>query len=205
MSYQAVLRDSEDNLVIEQTVGMRISILQTTVSGVAVYVEIQMSSTNANGLVTLEIGTGTATVGDFSAIDWSLGPYYIKTETNIDTNPDYDIIGTSQLLSVPYALYAKESGSSIPGPQGETGPAGVDGIDGIDGIDGAQGAQGDIGNTGAQGDTGTQGIDGAQGAVGAQGDIGNTGAQGDTGTQGIDGAQGAVGAQGDIGNTGAQG
>lgn len=111
MSYQAVIRNSSDVLVANQAVGMQISILQTTATGTAVYVETQTPTTNANGLVTLEIGTGT-TSDDFAAMDWSVGTYFIKTEIDLDNNASYDITGTSQLLSVPYALHAKTAGST---------------------------------------------------------------------------------------------
>ncbi|MCE5347919.1 MAG: DUF1566 domain-containing protein [Bacteroidales bacterium] len=108
MSYQAVIRNSSNALVNSTSVGMRISILQGSESGTAVYVETQTPTTNANGLVTIEIGGGTPVSGTFTGIDWSAGPYFIKTETA--TAPPlttYTITGTSQLLSVPFALYAK--------------------------------------------------------------------------------------------------
>jgi len=110
MSYQAVVRDSGDVLVTNQLVGMQISILQGSASGTAVYTETQTPTTNINGLVSLEIGTGTTT-DDFTAIDWATGPYFIKTETDPLGGSSYTITGTSQLLSVPYALYAKTAGS----------------------------------------------------------------------------------------------
>ncbi len=106
MSYQAVIRDANDNLVTGQAVGMQISILQGSAEGPPVYLETQIATTNANGLVSLEIGTGTSS-DDFSAIDWSGGPYFIKTETDPAGGDNYTITGTSQLLSVPYALHAK--------------------------------------------------------------------------------------------------
>jgi hypothetical protein len=108
MSYQAVVRNSSNQLVVNQMVGMRISILQGSESGTSVYTETQKPTTNANGLVTIEIGAGT-TSDDFSAIDWANGPYYIKTETDpsADGGTNYTINGVSQLLSVPYALLAK--------------------------------------------------------------------------------------------------
>ncbi|MDC3261012.1 DUF1566 domain-containing protein [Winogradskyella sp.] len=111
MSYQAVVRDSGDNLVSSQPVGMQISILQTTATGTAVYVETQTPTTNVNGLVTLEIGTGTVVSGDFTTIDWSTDSYFIKTETDPTGGSSYSITGTSQLLSVPYALHAKTAES----------------------------------------------------------------------------------------------
>jgi len=107
MSYQAVIRDASDNLVTSQTVGMQISILQGSASGTAVYVETQTPTTNANGLVSVEIGGGTLVSGVFTTIDWANGPYFIKTETDPAGNTSYTITGTSQLLSVPYALHAK--------------------------------------------------------------------------------------------------
>ena len=109
MSYQAVVRDGSNNLVSSASVGMQISILQGSVSGTAVYAETQTPTTNANGLVSLEIGGGTVVSGDFTTIDWANGPYFIKTETDPTGGTSYSITGTSQLLSVPYAFHAKNS------------------------------------------------------------------------------------------------
>jgi hypothetical protein len=113
MSYQAVVRDGSNNLVASTAVGVRISILQGTSSGSAVYVETQTPSTNANGLVSLEIGAGTVVSGMFDTIDWANGPYFIKTETDPTGGTNYTITGTSQLLSVPYALYSKLGGFNV--------------------------------------------------------------------------------------------
>jgi len=192
MSYQAVVRDANNALIINQAVGMKIQILQGSVSGTTVYEETQTPTSNDNGLITLEIGTGTIVSGMFVSIDWSSGPYFIKTETDPTGATNYTISGTSQLMSVPYALYAKTSGNGA-GPQG---PAGADGTNGVDGQDGAVGAQGPAGANGIDGVDGTNGTDGA---VGAQGPAGVDG------TNGIDGQDGAVGAQGPAGATGPQG
>ena len=121
MSYQAVVRDASNNLVTNQSVGMQISILQGSASGTAVYVETQTSSTNANGLVNIEIGGGTVVSGNFSTIDWANDTYFIKTETDPAGGTSYTITGTSQLLSVPYALYAKTAENMI-GVINETDP-----------------------------------------------------------------------------------
>jgi hypothetical protein len=204
MSYQAVLRDATNTLLTSEEVGMQISILQTSITGTAVYVETQTATTNTNGLVSIEIGTGTSS-DDFSAIDWSAGPYFIKTATDPSGGTTYTITGTSQIMSVPFAMYAKTSGSSTPGPQGATGLQGEPGTTGITGV---TGAQGDIGATGATGIQGTIGDIGAQGDIGATGETGETGAQGEIGTSGatgITGRTGDIGAQGDIGATGANG
>jgi phage antirepressor YoqD-like protein len=109
MSYQAVIRNSSNQLLTSQTVGMQISILQGTADGTPVYVETQTPTTNANGLVSVEIGSDIATVvsGNFSTIDWANGPFFIKTETDPAGETSYTITGISQLLSVPYALHAK--------------------------------------------------------------------------------------------------
>ena len=111
MSYQAVVRDANNTLLANKTIGMQISIIQSTISGTAVYTESHSVDANSNGLVSLEIGTGS-TLGNFSLIDWSAGPYFIKTETDPTGGSNYTIIGTSQLMSVPFALYAKTSRSS---------------------------------------------------------------------------------------------
>jgi hypothetical protein len=111
MSYQAVIRDNSNALVTNQIVGMQISILQGSANGTAVYAETQTPTTNTNGLVSIEIGGGTVVSGNFSTIDWANGPYFMKTETDPAGGTNYTITGTSQLLSVPYAMYAANSGS----------------------------------------------------------------------------------------------
>ena len=110
--YQAVVRNANNVIVASASVGMRISILQTTSAGTAVYVETHNPTTNANGLVSIEIGGGTLVSGNFSTINWGAGPYFIKTETDPVGGTSFSIIGTSQLLSVPYALFATNSSSS---------------------------------------------------------------------------------------------
>jgi hypothetical protein len=85
---------------------MRISILQGSAVGNAVYVEAQTPTTNANGLASIEIGSGTLISGNFSTINWAVGPYFIKTETDPTGGVNYTIIGTTELMSVPYALYS---------------------------------------------------------------------------------------------------
>jgi hypothetical protein len=114
MSYQAVIRNASNILVANQSVGMRISILQGSPSGSAVYQETQSPTTNINGLVSIEIGAGTIVSGTFSAIDWSAGPYFAKTETDPTGGTNYTITGTTQLLSVPYALYANSANENDP-------------------------------------------------------------------------------------------
>jgi hypothetical protein len=120
MSYQAVIRNSNNTVVSNHAVGMRISILQATATGSSVYTETQSPTTNANGLIAIEIGTGTILSGSFANIDWANGPYFVKTETDPNGGSNYTLTGTSQLLSVPYALYAKTAGNALPTLTGGT-------------------------------------------------------------------------------------
>jgi hypothetical protein len=106
MSYQAVVRNGSNALVSSTVVGMQISILQGSVSGTAVYVETHTPTTNANGLASLEIGAGVAVTGTMAGIDWANGPYFIKTETDPAGGTAYSISGTTELVSVPYALHS---------------------------------------------------------------------------------------------------
>jgi len=108
MSYQCVVRNASGQLVTNQAVGMKISILQGSETGTVVFEETYSPNpqTNANGLATVEIGSGTSITGTFTGIDWAAGPYFLRTETDPDGGTSYTIEGTSQLLSVPYALHA---------------------------------------------------------------------------------------------------
>ena len=130
MSYQSVIRNASNALVINQKVGIRISLLQGSETGTAVYSETHTPTTNANGLASLEIGGGTVSTGDFSKIDWSKGPYFVKTETDPAGGTNYQLTAVSELMSVPYALYAA---NSQPGPKGDKGDPGAQGPAGKDG------------------------------------------------------------------------
>jgi microcystin-dependent protein len=114
ISYQAVVRDGSNQLVTNTYVGLRISILQGSESGTTVYEETQVPKTNANGLVSVKIGEGN-TSDDLSTVQWEAGPYFIKTETDLEGGTDYTITGISQLLSVPYAMHANTA-DSLTGP-----------------------------------------------------------------------------------------
>jgi uncharacterized protein (TIGR02145 family) len=210
-SYQTVIRNSGGQLLANQQVGIKISVLQGTENGIVVFAERHTPTTNANGLASLQIGTGTLLNGSFSNINWSQGPYFISTETDPNGGTSYTIVSTQQLLSVPYALYAETSGSSIPGPQGPVGPQGPQGEQGLTGSQGPIGLTGPAGPQGQTGATGAQGpigLTGPQGPAGPQGQTGANGAQGQTGLtgpQGPAGQNGATGPQGSIGPQGPQG
>ena len=124
MSYQAIIRNVNNNIVINHSISIRISIMNGTNP---VYVETQTPTTNASGLINIEIGGGTFVSGvAFASIDWSAASYSLKTETDPTGGTDYAaIVGTSPLLSVPYALYAKTSGSVVAHYPGERYGGGV--------------------------------------------------------------------------------
>jgi hypothetical protein len=130
--YQAVVRDAGNLILNNQAVGMRMTIQQGSIGGTTVYEETFAPTTNAYGLVNLEIGSGTVVSGDFTTIDWSAGPYFIETAVDVTGGTSYVVMGTSQLMSVPYALYAKYAEN--PGPQGPAGAAGPAGADGQGGV-----------------------------------------------------------------------
>ncbi len=105
-TYQAVVRNSDNNLITNKLVGVQISILQTSPGGLLVFQEQHNPLTNTNGLFSIEVGNGNLGLGDFTLIDWSDGPYFIRTEIDPLGGVNYSISGTTQLLSVPYALHA---------------------------------------------------------------------------------------------------
>lgn len=107
MSYQAIIRAQDNSLVINSKISLRIIVHQGSSTGATVYQETHSPTTNTNGLVSLEIGTGTVVIGSFSAIAWEKGPYFIETQVDVRGGANYNIIGITQLLSVPYALHAK--------------------------------------------------------------------------------------------------
>jgi hypothetical protein len=113
--YQTIIRDAQGEVVADQNISLRMTILQGPLTpGTSVYQETHTETTNAFGLVNLEIGEGTTggTLNDFSAIDWSTGDYHVQVELDLTgTGSSYTVMGTTQLQSVPYALYAETAGS----------------------------------------------------------------------------------------------
>lgn len=162
ISYQAVMTDTSDLPILNSAVGIKISVLQGSSSGTPVFIETHSTTTNGIGLISLQIGAGTPMLGNIASVNWALGPYFVKTETDPNGGTSYTIIGTSELLSVPYALY---SVNGTPGPQG---PAGATGPQGVQGPQGATGATGPQGATGATGPAGPVGPQGSTGVVSVQ-------------------------------------
>ena len=229
INYQAVIRNNVGDIIPSQPVGLKISILQGSSTGAAIYEESFTPTTNQFGLINVVVGQGTVLSGSFPTIDWGNGPYFVEVAADASGGTNYTVMGTQQLMSVPYALYSKYSEN--PGPQG---PAGNDGADGLSAYEvwlsqGNTGTEADFlnslqgadGATGPQGPAGNDGATGPQGATGAQGPAGNDGAdglsayevwlsQGNTGTEAdflnsLQGADGATGATGPAGATGATG
>tara|TARA_B110000285_G_scaffold118929_1_gene134712 strand:- start:1007 stop:2380 length:1374 start_codon:yes stop_codon:yes gene_type:complete len=112
-NYQATVRNSSGDLVMNQNVYFKFNILQGSQTAVPGYVEIHYVPTDDLGQVTLVIGQGSASTGVFAEIDWSLGSYYLGIEIDTNTGNGYIAMGTTQFFSVPYALYSESSGSSV--------------------------------------------------------------------------------------------
>ena len=111
-NYQATVRNNTGDLIVNTNVYFKFNVMQGSQTSLPVFTEIHYVPTDDLGQVNLVIGQGTATTGAFSSIDWSLGSYYLGIE--LDTGNGYVAMGTTQLLSVPYALYAENSGNSTP-------------------------------------------------------------------------------------------
>lgn len=119
--YQSVVRNVSGNVITNQNVNFQISILQASSTGISVYMEQHNVTTNNFGLANLNIGTGTVVSGDFTAIDWGVDTYFVKIELDVSGGTNFQLMGTSQLLSVPYALHSKTA-ESISGTLNETDP-----------------------------------------------------------------------------------
>ena len=111
ISYQAIIRNTDGEIIGNSTIGIKISILQQSMNGEEVYQESHLPLTNENGLVTVQIGTGTVLNGTFTDIDWSNGSFFLETQIDLNGGDNYSITGLTELLSVPYALYAKTAGN----------------------------------------------------------------------------------------------
>lgn len=167
INYQTTVRGANGDLLVNTTTVLRFSILEGSIAGSAVYEEEHTETTNDFGLVTLVLGQGTASLGQFDTIHWGNGPFFLNTAVDVDGSGTFIDMGVTELMSVPYALYAETAGN--PGPTGATGP------------------QGPTGATGATGGLGAQGPTGATGPTGGLGAQGATGATGATGTMGVNG------------------
>jgi hypothetical protein len=164
--YQGVARDAQGIALQNQQVSLRLTIEDFL--GTDLFQEIHSANTNQFGLFNVQIGS----IQNLN-IDWGSGTKFLHVEMDIQGGVNYTDLGSTQFLSVPYALYAETS--NTPGPQGPAGPQGPTGVSGTNGQDGAQGPQGIPGETGPQGPAGMNGIDGTNGQDGVQGPQGSSG------------------------------
>jgi hypothetical protein len=232
-NFQGIVRNASGVAVSNQAVQIRISILDASSTGPVVYQEKHSVTTNQFGLYNVAIGAGTVLSGTFVSINWGFQDKYIKTELSTNNGVAFSTLGTSQLLAVPYAMYA--GSTNTPGPAGPQGPQGPTGSTGPQGPAGPQGIAGSNGNTilsGTTAPTSAQGNNGdyylntttnilygpkttsgwgsgtiltGQGPQGPQGPAGPTGPQGPAGPTGATGLQGIAGATGATGPQGPQG
>lgn len=106
ISYQAIALNASGNPVVSSNIGIRLSILDNAATGTVLYTETYTKTTNAQGLFNLVIGQGTATFGTFLTINWGTNSKFLKAEMDVAGGTNYVLVGTTQLLSVPYALAA---------------------------------------------------------------------------------------------------
>ena len=117
-SYQAVVRNSQGKVIAKQPVGIKVEILQGSTEGTVVYAETQTPESSQTGTVNLLIGTGTATEGTFADIDWGAATYFLRISMDVQGGSSYEVVSTTQMLPVPYALYAEKAGSVVNGGTG---------------------------------------------------------------------------------------
>nr|WP_294873975.1 collagen-like protein [uncultured Pedobacter sp.] len=201
INYQAVARNTNGTVLSNQAVKVKISVLGGSANGPVQYMEEHLTNTNQLGLFTLQIGKGTPGTGTFAAIPWQNANQFAKVELAVGGG-SYNALGNTQLMSVPYALYAA---SGNPGPAGPAGPQGIQGIAGIKGDKGETGSAGAAGVAGAIGPAGPAGALVNPAAVLPIGPAGPQGLKGDKGDQGIAGLAGAMGNPGAVGPIGPAG
>ncbi len=198
-NYQAIARDNAGNPLDSTAVSFKFIIHDLTGTGTPLYTETQATTTNHFGLATAQIGDGIPSQGAFSTINWGGGPKYLEVDLSVNGS-SYNPMGTSQLISVPYALYAQTSGNGGGGATGPTGANGVTGQNGNTGPTGPTGATGSGGGaSGPSGPTGPSGTIGQTGPTGA-GSIGPTGPTGPSST--VPGPTGPTGPTGTGGGSG---
>ena len=128
-NYQATVRNASGDLIVNQNVSFSFNVIQGSQATDPTYSEDHTLLTDDLGQVSLVIGQGTPTTGVFSEIDWSVGNYYLAIE--LDTGNGFEPMGTSQLLSVPYAMYSNNSGSSNELPSGGSNGQVLTVVDGV--------------------------------------------------------------------------
>ncbi len=110
ISYQAVARDAQGKVVAEKQIGIKVEILKGSAEGAVVYSETHKPTSNQTGTINLLIGQGTSEIGTFSAIDWGGDTYFLQLSMDLEGGSNYEKVSTTQMLPVPYALYAAKAG-----------------------------------------------------------------------------------------------
>ena len=113
--YMAIARNIDGKVIANQQIGVQVSILQDSMGGEAIFSETFTKTTNDYGLINLEIGNGSAVLGSLETIDWQSGNYFIEIGLDINGGTSYVSMGASQILSIPYALYAETAGNTFSG------------------------------------------------------------------------------------------
>ena len=108
--YQSALRNNSGGVLSNQSVSIRFTIHDSTMSGTTVYQETQNTTTNNQGIVNLNIGLGTPVTGSFSTINWGHNAKFLQIEMNVSGGTTYTNLGTQQMMSVPFALYSNSAG-----------------------------------------------------------------------------------------------
>lgn len=112
-SYQAVVRNSQGKVIAKQSVGIKVEILRGSTDGTVVYAETQTPESSQTGTVNLLIGKGSVTEGTFADIDWGAATYFLRISMDVQGGSNYEVVSTTQMLPVPYALYAEKAGSVV--------------------------------------------------------------------------------------------
>lgn len=197
INYQAVARNANGTVFANKAVAVRFSIRGGSAAGPVQYQETHNANTNSLGLFTVQIGHGTPVSGTFAGVPWGDANQYIQVEVNPGSG--FTNLGTTQLMSVPFAQFAA---NGVAGPAGPAGPAGAAGPAGPVGPAGAVGGVGPAGPIGPAGPAGPAGPVGGVGPAGPIGPIGPAGAPGADGVAGPVGPAGPVGAVGPVGPAG---
>jgi hypothetical protein len=113
INFQSILRNSSGEVVGNRSVSLKITILSGTINGSSVYSETHAKTTDASGLISIQIGNGTVISGIFANIDWGGASHFIKLEVDFSGGSNYVVLGTQELMSVPYALYASKTDTSV--------------------------------------------------------------------------------------------
>jgi hypothetical protein len=113
INFQSILRNTSGEIVANKAVSLKISILSGSINGISVYTETHTKTTDASGLISLQIGNGTVLSGAFSAILWGNAAYFIKLEADFNGGSNYVLLGKQEIMSVPYALYASITDTAV--------------------------------------------------------------------------------------------